>query len=331
MGPVTLDATPNISWFDFHGVNVELHSEVPWAEELWMDRFRSFLSSRALAPSCQIAFYPCKADTARQIEKIKPAFSWERSRTLYGDRVGSFFRLTDGRSLAAVDYQEQDVRFWVDPQTLTDSVFFSRTFLQIPLLELLRLHGFFYMHAALLSHHGRGTLIMGKGGAGKSTLCAALVREGFEIVGDDSILIRNQVADEVWGYPLEPELSLEPARAAEFGFIGSGHTNVKKFRIPRSMYPQIFTKSGIPIEQVAVLRRSSQKMAAPLPRSDLLQVAFEENPMIWTDPELAQIHFDILAKLSRRIEPQVVSIPWESSIDLAALAITWSDFFPGER
>ncbi len=70
----------------------------------------------------------------------------------------------------------------------------GHAFAEVPLLAALlaalRPRGLFHLHAAaLVLPDGRSVLVAGPGGAGKSTLAAALVLSGASYLGDDAVLV----------------------------------------------------------------------------------------------------------------------------------------------
>lgn len=68
-------------------------------------------------------------------------------------------------------------------------------------------HGVAMIHAAAIGKDGRGVLLTGKGGSGKSTLTAAAVSDGWQTVGDDFVLLR--ITDgKVRAYPIFDILKL---------------------------------------------------------------------------------------------------------------------------
>lgn len=65
----------------------------------------------------------------------------------------------------------------------------SHLLLTILLAEVFKRHGWYSLHAAGFSESGKTVLIPGTSGAGKSTLALALLRGGFEYLGDDMIFL----------------------------------------------------------------------------------------------------------------------------------------------
>jgi HprK-related kinase A len=53
-----------------------------------------------------------------------------------------------------------------------------------------RAHGYLIIHAAVLEKHGRGVILPAPPGSGKSTLCAALLADGWRLLSDEMTLVR---------------------------------------------------------------------------------------------------------------------------------------------
>jgi hypothetical protein len=72
-----------------------------------------------------------------------------------------------------------------------------------PLLDLLfRRKGHYLLHAAGVEKDGRACLIAGRGGAHKTTFVMQLMRRGWNVLGDDMVLLRDAA---VLAYPTVAE------------------------------------------------------------------------------------------------------------------------------
>jgi hypothetical protein len=65
----------------------------------------------------------------------------------------------------------------------------SHPLFTIPLAELLKQRGLYMVHAAGLAAAGKGLLVAGQSGAGKTTLALALLRGGFDFLADDTVFL----------------------------------------------------------------------------------------------------------------------------------------------
>jgi hypothetical protein len=72
------------------------------------------------------------------------------------------------------------------------------------------------IHAGLISHHGRGVLLGGKGGTGKSTVAMACLDAGFHYVGDDYVGLQAVADGSIHGHGLYNTTWLEPAHMRRF-------------------------------------------------------------------------------------------------------------------
>jgi len=79
---------------------------------------------------------------------------------------------------------------YVYPHIVLPSITAFEDFMH-PLHELTRQIGLYPLHAASVEQGGRGLLLVGKSGQGKSTLCADLVSNGFRFLADDRCFVRE--------------------------------------------------------------------------------------------------------------------------------------------
>lgn len=98
----------------------------------------------------------------------------------YGPRARVFCRPGLGECLLSVLRPEAD-QLWLATHPL----------FTIPLLEMLKRRGKYGIHAAAVARNGGSLLLPGTSGAGKSTLTIALLRAGFDFLGDDITFLED--------------------------------------------------------------------------------------------------------------------------------------------
>lgn len=91
------------------------------------------------------------------------------------------------------------------------------------------------VHAGFVTGHGRGVLLRGASGAGKSTTSYACVRRGLGLVSDDFVYgAAHGPVDVLWGYPWR--LFLVPDAAARFAELAAvtpvAHPGSDRWKIP---------------------------------------------------------------------------------------------------
>ncbi|MGA8890146.1 MAG: hypothetical protein WB493_01165 [Anaeromyxobacteraceae bacterium] len=108
----------------------------------------------------------------------------------------------DGASLARARSGGRIVEVDVAPESLRDGHAFAHVFLLIAVVVALRWRSLFHVHAgALVSPGGRGMLVAGGAGAGKSTLTLALLEAGCDYLGDDAVFVRAPADPAVLALP----------------------------------------------------------------------------------------------------------------------------------
>lgn len=108
-------------------------------------------------------------------------------------------------------------------------------------------HQYLLIHAAVVAKDGRCALIPGRPGAGKSTLCAALVASGWRLLSDEMALIHMNHGD-IWPVPRPVSLknaSIDIIRARSGGIhIGPSFRDTHKGTIAHMRAPATSIEAG---------------------------------------------------------------------------------------
>ncbi len=116
----------------------------------------------------------------------------------YGPRARVFCRPADGEWVVSVLRPEADQRWLATHPLFT-----------IPLLEMLKRRGKYGIHAAAVARNDRSIILPGSSGAGKSTLTIALIRSGFDFLGDDITLVEDAEGLKTLAFPEKADLTEE--------------------------------------------------------------------------------------------------------------------------
>ena len=109
----------------------------------------------------------------------------------------------DARNHAAVDLERGIAIGTVSPEVARDADFVRYGFIEAMGLSMLaRGRGYVAIHASGVVHRGRGAVLQGPAGAGKSTLAMACARAGFGVLAEDVVFARRSGGGvELWGMP----------------------------------------------------------------------------------------------------------------------------------
>jgi len=179
----------------------------------------------------------------------------------------------------------------------------SHLFFTVPLAELLKRLGLYMAHMAGLALNGKGLLIAGESGAGKTTLALALVRAGFAFLADDTVFLSTSNGLRALAFP--DEIDVTPQTAAFFPELR---------RLEQEPIPMGREKRPICAGKVCQMvpcweckpaimvfprpARSSESTLAPMPKADALMELVCN--VLRTEPRSAQAHLDALAALVKQ-------------------------------
>lgn len=115
---------------------------------------------------------------------------------LEGDRFIVAFNVGTG-VLDLLDTQSGRALHWIDHAALHPAYDISSPF-RLLVHWWLRRRGIYFMHAGAVAKNGKGVLIVGKGGSGKTTIALACLLAGLDFLGDDYVLASPSPPAEVF-------------------------------------------------------------------------------------------------------------------------------------
>ena len=179
--------------------------------------------------------------------------------------------------------------------------FLSHPLFTIPLAELLKRRGLYMVHAAGLGLSGKGLLIAGQSGAGKTTLALALLRAGFDFLADDTVFLTAGVNDlRILAFPDEADVTSQT-----LGFFPELHWlthSPKPTERAKHALCSIDAYGVAPCwdcaPEVIIFPQPTglpQSVITPMPKSEALMELVCN--VLRTEPRSSQAHLDALAGL----------------------------------
>ncbi len=203
-------------FYDVHGVGLEVRSEEPAALVAMERRLQAFRRSPTPRAEIRLEFL------VREDERPAPLPG--ASRPVYETPYGQIYYFPDVDTLAGelrgvhlrCTAADGFARLYSPTFGGRELYLATHPLATISLMELLERRGRYSLHAACLARDGRGVLLAGPTGAGKSTLTMALVRGGLEFLSDDVVFLdHDEGAVRVLGFP--DDIGVSEDTAARFG------------------------------------------------------------------------------------------------------------------
>ena len=170
--------------YDVHGVGLEVRADHP-AVLAEMDR-RLGAFARTASNGVRLEFVT--HGVAPPAGDSRPVYDtpygtvdyFPQTDTLYGELDGVRLHCDAGAGVARLQSRTFSGR---------ELYLATHPLATLGLMELLERRGRYALHAGCLAHEGRGVLVAGPTGSGKSTLTLALVRAGLGFVSDDIVFL----------------------------------------------------------------------------------------------------------------------------------------------
>jgi hypothetical protein len=298
-----------VAHYRIHGLSARISAERPQLLDVIHRRLRHFAAASTEPPGLSLDFQVV-ADAAHHVVRA-PAGPTRLVLEMTVDGLALEARYSDADDVLYMHLGE-GIRTWVNAKQGSTIVSIARDhadrdwllshpLLTIVLVEGLRRHGFYSLHAAALSTRGQGLLIAGTSGCGKSTLALALARTGLAFLGDDTafLTVAGQRVD-VLAFPDEVDIS---HRTASF-FPELDHL-AHEPALPGRRKLGVLIEDVCHVEvvhrcypAVVVLPRVANTATSVLREIDPQDVFVELVPnVLLTNPSTAQAHLDALAAL----------------------------------
>ncbi len=229
--------------------------------------------------------------------------------------------VADNENFACLDLERAFSFGWVSQKTVESTEYFRQCFLDVMIYPLLEIRYLLTLHAACVLFQGRGVLLTGDSGAGKSSLAYACASRGWTFVSDDaSAFFRTATTPEVIGHPhrfrfREPVGELFPefrGLRSTLRAYGKPTIEIKTACLP------IATASSGPIDFIVFLNRAGFSGGAPrLIRLDPEDAWKRLLPSVWA-VQLPAMHerVEALGRLLDRPFYEIRYGPLDDAIDV---------------
>lgn len=195
--------------------------------------------------------------------------------------------------------------YLIKPERMPDSLI--EYLFHLVLSELLRRRGLYTIHATALEKNGRGILIPGNSGRGKTTSFISLLRSGYRYLSDDHPLFRD-AGGHVELLPFPIKINVTEDTIAFFPELRDAPDHLLRPRFPKrafcaeEIYPtsigQCCRPSLVLFPQVIDAPRSHLER---LPKSRALELILPQALLVY-DQEVARREFQVLAKLVQQVD-----------------------------
>jgi hypothetical protein len=291
--------------YSFHGLNLIVQGEDAVLNALQARLGRFPAGNTRAAAYLHFEFHKV-ADDSRDVIKRpagpgRPVFDPGLGELAYFDESQQLYLEVPERGRALCHVKSHRVHISYRESEASDPCLLAHLFFTVPLAELLKRRGLYMVHAAGLAVGGKGLLVAGQSGAGKTTLAIALLRAGFDFLADDTVFLSlGNSGLRILAFPDEVDVT-----ARTLGFFpelqrltqaskASGRlkqpvcaTSLYQARPSWECAPEaiIFPQPG----------KSSHSVLTPMPKAEaLVQLVCN---VLRTEPRSSQAHLDALARL----------------------------------
>ena len=178
-------------YYDIHGISCAIVSNCQHIFSLLHKSLEDFSCSRIVQPMLTFWFFVVPPRHFPSVSPSNVFQYWGSSAnvTYYRSGTSLFFQYAEKGIWFTDIKQGQSIGYAKEPCSFKELSQICREMLLPSLFCLLRAQGISRIHASAVSFDGKGIVITGPSGQGKTTLLLHLLREGFHYVADDNLLL----------------------------------------------------------------------------------------------------------------------------------------------
>jgi hypothetical protein len=175
--------------------------------------------------------------------------------------------VADRENFASLDLKSGFAFGWATEATAQNQEYFRQCLLDVMVYPLLEVRHLLSLHAACVMYRGKGILLAGKSGAGKSSLSYACARSGWTFVSDDTCSFqRTSTTPKVIGRPhnfrfRDPVGHLFPEFCGLKSTVGA--FGKQTIEVPTDNVAYIGRAEESPVDSIVFLNRPDHQSGPP--------------------------------------------------------------------
>lgn len=294
--------------FDTHSVRTRLTTDSPAIERAVTGFMKAFPATAGDGSDIDIHLFATRVTDAGHPPLPADAsllYDWSMVKIYQSGRC-RYLAVNDGRALVVADLERSAAAGYVD-ESLLESDWLISHLVFYPLWgQLLKENGLYPLHAAGLARDGKAILFPGRSGSGKSTLTLQLVRSGYGLLSDDTVLLKSR-GDRINAMAFPEEINVNEDAVdffPELTKVKNLTANVARqkssFAI-EELYPDSVIEGAEPALLVfPQITDANRTEFAPMSRTEALTLGLRY-AFLFLDPSTTGKHFEMLSLLARQV------------------------------
>ncbi|NCJ08141.1 hypothetical protein GS597_16830 [Synechococcales cyanobacterium C] len=253
--------------YTYSAYDLQVHSEIELPE---------LIVSSEVAPDVTIKVRNLKYSPLENIS-LPHAFQFTSDGLyIFWEGVGTFL-VSQGHSIT------------IEPSPETDEDRLRLFILGAAIGVILHQRGYLVLHGSAVDINGKAVIFLGDKGWGKSTLAAALNRQGYELIGDDVIALDLSKDHQPWVIPAFPQLKLWPDAVKSLGTDPSTLPSLVPHLEKRNWcLTEGFSTCKLPLHQIFILGQAPRLSISELSPQKILRYLYKNSYVTRFDQELLQ-------------------------------------------